>query len=149
MDAILGLTSFVENSPEKHIIANIKHIMDISGAFDNIWWPAIFASLREANISKKIYQLKESYLSQRKVFIEEGGAQVEREVNRGCPQGSVLGPILWNLIFNDLLKAQFPERESIIAFADNAVVLVPGQSRQSIEQKFKTIIDIRGPKRSN
>lgn len=59
VDAILGLTSFVENSPEKHIIAHIKHIMDISGAFDNVWWPAIFASLREANISKKIYQLKE------------------------------------------------------------------------------------------
>lgn len=86
----------------------------------------------------------ESYLSQRKVFIEQGGAQVEREVNRGCPQGSVLGPILWNLTFNDLLKAQFPEQESIIAFADDAVVLVSGQSRQSIEQKFTTITDIRG-----
>lgn len=66
----------------------------------------------------------ESYLSQGKVFIDERGTQVKREVNLGCPQGSVLGPtILWNLIFKDLLKVQFPKRISIIAFTDDEVVL--------------------------
>lgn len=32
----------------------------------------------------------ESYLSQRKVFIDERGTQGKREVNLGCPQGSCI-----------------------------------------------------------
>lgn len=36
----------------------------------------------------------ESYLRERKVKLKVGGAEMERRVSKGCPQGSVLGPIL-------------------------------------------------------
>lgn len=34
-------------------------------------------------------------------------------------QGSVLGPLLWNIIFDALLAKEFPPGVQTIAFADN------------------------------
>lgn len=53
---------------------------------------------------------------------------VEAEVQRGCPQGGLLSPLLYNLVVHDLLnnlRTEFPEAYSQ-GFADNLAVLIRG-----------------------
>lgn len=62
-----------------------------------------------------------SYLSDRTLLYGDSGCQ---KVTNGVPQGSVLGPLLWNVMYDDLLRMDMPgnvrgSRVSLIAFADD------------------------------
>ncbi|GIY09282.1 retrovirus-related Pol polyprotein from type-1 retrotransposable element R1 [Caerostris darwini] len=42
----------------------------------------------------------------------------------GIPQGSCLGPALWNIFINDLLQIDFGNSVSIQAFADDLIIMM-------------------------
>jgi hypothetical protein len=116
--------------------------LDIAGAFDHAWWPIILASLKQRGCPASLFKIVGSYLSQRTVTIAYSGQVVEREINMGCPQGSVLGPFLWNVLFDSLLRLHLPTGCTIFAYADDALLLLSGRSRAVIETKFKQAIEI-------
>ena len=70
-------------------------------------------------------------------------------VNKGCPQGSILGPDLWNLVFDELLnklKAMFGEKyaregDSVIACADELMVVITDKSRTRLEEKARVTVE--------
>ncbi|CAH2090293.1 unnamed protein product [Euphydryas editha] len=39
------------------------------------------------------------------------------------PQGSVLGPLLWNLAYDDVLRVDLPDSVSIVSYTDETLVL--------------------------
>lgn len=53
----------------------------------------------------------------------------KRRVDKGCPQGLVLGPVLWNIVLEGLLRIELPEDFEVLAFADDTVLLAHGDSR--------------------
>ena len=54
--------------------------------------------------------------------------KLERAVSKGCPQGSCLGPGMWNIFYNSLLKLKFTSSTKIIAFADDLLLLTRGET---------------------
>lgn len=69
-------------------------LVDIKGAFDHLWWPEVINNLQRINVSKTLFNTLKSYLSQRQVEITYDQETLTREMDLGCPQGSVLGPYL-------------------------------------------------------
>lgn len=55
------------------------------------------------------------------------------EVVRGCPQGFIAGPYMWNLSMNDLLNLL----DENVAYADDLVVVMEGDTREGVERKVK------------
>ena len=55
-------------------------------------------------------------------------------MTRGCPQGSVLGPIFWIIIFNMVLKMLKRKRIKSVNYADDEIVVIEGNSKQKIER---------------
>lgn len=98
--------------------------LDIKGAFDNAWWPMILYQLRKRNVSESIYGLIKSYLSERTVEVRYMGETSNRGTNKGCIQGSVLGPLFWSLIIDPILRLRLPSNCHIMAYADDITIVV-------------------------
>lgn len=74
-----------------------KYVMlisiDISGAFDNLWWPSLIEEIKSYNVPGNLFRLLKSYLKGRTTTIQEAGYKVQQLNSTGCPQGSVLRTI--------------------------------------------------------
>lgn len=87
-----------------------------------------------------------AYLSDRRVNDSLPGWKTRCiEVCRGVPQGSVLGPDLWNLLYDSLLRIALPQDGRIIAFANDIALIptaqVPFLLKERLEAAFSDVVD--------
>ena len=79
------------------------YLSDISGAFDRVFSPYLLRKLHRAGVNDSFLQLLADYLHNRKgVIIVNGVFSDEFVLDNMVYQGTVLGPILWNIFFSDI-----------------------------------------------
>ena len=72
-----------------------------------------------------LLNLLHDYLQDRSLcVVVDGQSSQDHPIGAGVPQGSVLGPLLWNVFFNDLLQL-IPEAH---AYADDCTLTFPCDS---------------------
>jgi hypothetical protein len=101
--------------------------LDIQTAFDAAWWPNILKSLQHCGCPRNLYYLIKSYLNQRSAILSTNSIKMERDISRGCPQGSCGGLGLWNIQYNSLLNLNFAKQTKAIAFADDLILVTRGK----------------------
>jgi hypothetical protein len=116
--------------------------VDISGAFDNVWWPAMIMALRQANIPDYLIALIKSYVTNRKVIYKQGSLELRKECTKGCPQGSVLGPTLWNTVLDMFLRMRLPPEAEVIAYADDIAIVVRTNDRTTLKNSLQSCADL-------
>ncbi|KAL0278092.1 UNVERIFIED_CONTAM: hypothetical protein PYX00_000001 [Menopon gallinae] len=131
VDAMLAVQQHVRTATAKYVVGIF---VDIAGAFDNAWWPCVLLELRGLRVSAAIYDLVCDYFRCRVTSVAGGSSDAPgRLLERGCPQGSVLGPTLWKLVMNSFLRLDWGRGNLAIAYADDGVILVGADSRRQLE----------------
>jgi len=116
--------------------------LDVRNAFNSLGWPVIDAALRGINTPEYLVEMLRSWLADRTLLT--GEEMAERPVTCGVPQGSVLGPTLWNVAYDSLLKLETPPGVQLVGFADDLAVVgtaVTGQQLEDAINPTLTAID--------
>ncbi len=114
---------------------------DLSSAFDCLPPNLMYHKLIAYGVSPKSALLIHNYLSNRSQRVKIGSVVGEwMHLAKGTPQGSKLGPALFNLFINDLLYT-LPEG-SAVNFADDNTLYAVDSSPQSLTAKLNTIVQI-------
>lgn len=98
--------------------------LDVENAFNSIPWAVINEALKRKGFPMYIVDIIKNYLSHRFIeFMDGKGCLVQRQVKAGVPQGSVLGPVLWNIGYDCVLQVGEDDGCRVICYADDTLIL--------------------------
>lgn len=101
--------------------ATIAVSLDFRKAFDTVWQQGICMKMRTYGFNEYAVRLIEHYLKERTFRVSLGETFSEhRDVVAGVPQGSVLGPVLYNLYLSDIPQPN--DGQLLLIYADDILV---------------------------
>ncbi len=117
-DLLLLLTKDWQNALDEGLDTLVV-ALDIAGAFDRVWHAGLLEKLRAKGIQGNLLLLLDDYLRGRTLHVVVNGqSSGPSPVQASVPQGSVLGPILWNIYIDDLLR----QLSTVAAYADDCTL---------------------------
>ena len=109
--------------------------MDLSKAYDCLPHDLLLAKLSAYGFDSSAITLIGNYLSNRYQRVKIGSTfSSYLEILRGVPQGSILGPILFNLFINDLMF--FIQETEVCNFADDTTIYSCSSNYDEATQKL-------------
>ena len=116
--ATLLLDDIRKNVDKGQLVAAV--FVDLSKAFDTISHSKLLTKLPSYGIDGKELAWFEDYLFNRSAQVSYNDVLSEaQQLKSGVPQGSILGPLLFVLFFNDITNVI---ETSIVKYADDTVI---------------------------
>jgi len=114
--------------------------LDIQNAFPTVAITSITKALKELGIAGEIQSWINTMLRDRWITVSLKDTTVAKKVTRGCPQGGILSPFLWNIVMNDFLKKTDTMGVYAQAYADDIAGLLVGKDPPTLVSLANTFM---------
>lgn len=141
VDAIEKLVNMAEEERAKPYESRqfcLAIMLDVRNAFNSMPWEIIMKALQEAGISLYLQRMIGSYLQDRQIQMADGRSY---PMTAGVPQGSILGPTLWNVAYNGVLGIQMPEGVQMVAYADDLALVVKAKGEEVLQSRANEALE--------
>lgn len=116
-------------------------LLDLSAAFDTVVHSILLQDCKNIGIEGAALAYLKSYLEGRKYCVQVGECFSDtKTLERGVPQGSVLGPILFSIYTADLANVLRRHGVTFKSFADDTQFYMTLNNVQSVEAKITDIM---------
>ena len=110
--------------------------MDLSKAFDSLNHNILLQKLTYYGFRNSAITLLKSDLSNRKQYVQiDDVSSSMLSINTGVPQGSIVGPLLFNILINDIIMSS--NKFNFILYADDTTL------NATVESFGETAADIQ------
>jgi hypothetical protein len=120
--------------------ATLVVYVDFTKAFDNIWHDGLIFKLYKMNCPRELVEFIIQYLKNRQCYIELNGRISDiLNIEKGVPQGSCLGPILF-LLFHCTLAQELTSATHTHLYADDLAIIItasPWWCRHEFEENMQ------------
>jgi hypothetical protein len=104
-------------------------LIDVGNAFNSAPWARVVEAMERRTLDAYLIGLIQSYLTERGLVVTN---RERVEVVCGVPQGSVLGPVLWNIMYDGVLRLKVPVGVRLVAFADDLAIVGTARTEESL-----------------
>lgn len=116
-------------------------LLDIEKAFDNVWHDGLVYKLHRLNLPMYLVKIIQSYLSNRTFQVSLQSVCSERfNIGAGVPQGSILGPLLYNIYTADI--PSLPGDGVLSQFADDTAIMYKGRVIRPLTRRLQSGLDV-------
>ena len=133
------LTTLAQTINNYHKVKNTDIcgiFLDIEKAYDMLWREGLLAKLTILKVPHIFVKVIESFLMERKMKVRvDKILSEEKTLDNGVPQGSVLSPLLFNIMIADLVKTV--KRNKVMQFADDTSIIGKVEYRRKPNRKWK------------
>lgn len=117
--------------------------LDVANASNCLPGEVIVRALRNKNIPEYLIRILANYLMDRKlIWISDTARCIRRPVSRGVAQGSVLGPLLWNIGYDNILRTDIPDGGLVMGYADDTLLMASNKSIENTKSIMRIMYGI-------
>lgn len=132
LDAITEVYSFGKNARDTGMMS-VMVALDIKNAFNCVPWIKIDDTMERKGAPGYLRKVVRSYLTNRHLLVGESTIKI----TSGVPQGSVLGPLLWCMFYDEILEMKLEKESeernvSLCCYADDLAILVMANNRTKL-----------------
>lgn len=136
---LLRVTEFLSEKLKARVPAAAV-FLDIAKAFDKVWHEALIYKLIRLNFPARLIHLIYSYLRNRLFTVRINNIfSNTHPILSGVLQGSVLGPLLFNLFFGDIPRSP---NSNIASYADDTALYAAAHFKLTLYRLLQAHIDL-------
>ena len=118
--------------------------LDLEKAFELASADAVLVSLVHKGVSGKLLRWLRDFLNQRVARTRfQGHFSARSTLENGTPQGSILSPVLFNTLVENLLSLRFRTGVRLLAYADDLQLVAIGPNKKGNTQHALSLIEAK------
>jgi len=115
--------------------------IDFQSAFDMMWRSGLLIKLKNLGITGNIHSFVKNFLTQRTIQVKVGSALSQKYfLDNGTAQGSIISPLLFLIMINDLPNSLHDVESSL--FADDSCIFKSGKNLAHITKSVQDNLQI-------